>query len=50
MTLAALMTMGLAGAASAADECRQRGQLDTLHRDADGDLVADAPTDTANKP
>jgi phosphonate transport system substrate-binding protein len=47
MTLAALMTLGFAGTAAAADDCKQRGQLDTLYCDADGDLVADAPKDPA---
>src|SRR5260370_23901394 len=32
-------------AAAAADDCKHRGQLDTLYCDDDGDLVADAPTD-----
>jgi phosphonate transport system substrate-binding protein len=35
------------GAASAQDSCTNRGQLDTLYCDADGDLVADTPRDTA---
>lgn len=30
---------------ASADDCSNRGQLDTLYCDADGDLVADAPTD-----
>jgi len=33
--------------ASAQNACSQRGQLDTLYCDANGDLVADAPTDPA---
>ena len=33
--------------ASAQNACPQRGQLDTLYCDANGDLVADAPTDPA---
>jgi phosphonate transport system substrate-binding protein len=41
--VAALM-MGAAGAAMA-QECSNRGQLDNLYCDADGDLVADAPKD-----
>jgi phosphonate transport system substrate-binding protein len=36
----------LTGAALAqADDCKNRGQLDTLYCDDDGDLVADAPKD-----
>jgi phosphonate transport system substrate-binding protein len=38
---------GLSGAASAQDACPNRGQLDTLYCDKDGDLVADVPTDPA---
>jgi phosphonate transport system substrate-binding protein len=33
------------GPAFAEDACNQRGQLDTLYCDEDGDLVADAPKD-----
>src|SRR5215831_13030094 len=33
------------GAAALAEECTNRGQLDTLYCDADNDLVADVPTD-----
>jgi len=33
--------------AMAAEDCAQRGDLDTLYCDANGDLVADAPTDPA---
>jgi len=35
------------GGAWAQDACPNRGQLDTLYCDRDGDLVADAPTDKA---
>jgi len=35
----------LAATPAAADECKNRGQLDTQYCDSDGDLVADAPTD-----
>ncbi len=31
----------------AQDACPNRGQLDTLYCDADGDLVADVPKDPA---
>ena len=34
-----------ASGALAQDDCPQRGALDTMYCDADGDLVADAPTD-----
>lgn len=30
-----------------ADDCKNRGTLDTIYCDADGDLVADSPTDPA---
>src|SRR5262245_28298249 len=33
------------GAATLADECKNRGQLDTLYCDENKDLVADVPTD-----
>lgn len=33
--------------AMASDDCANRGDLDVLYCDADGDLVADAPTDPA---
>jgi phosphonate transport system substrate-binding protein len=39
----------LASSALAQDTCPNRGQLDTLYCDADGDLVADAPTDPAKQ-
>ena len=35
--------------AAAQDNCPNRGQLDTLYCDADGDLVADVPRDTARQ-
>jgi phosphonate transport system substrate-binding protein len=35
----------LASGSAAAQECRNRGQLDTLYCDENNDLVADAPTD-----
>lgn len=35
--------------AVAEDACPNRGQLDTIYCDADGDLVADAPTDPAKQ-
>jgi len=42
----ALVASILAGGASAvAEECTNRGQLDTLYCDVDSDLVADVPTD-----
>jgi phosphonate transport system substrate-binding protein len=34
-----------AGTAAAADECKNRGQLDTLYCDENNDLVADVPSD-----
>jgi phosphonate transport system substrate-binding protein len=44
--MAAVCGMLMASAAAAAaDECRNRGQLDTLYCDDNNDLVADAPTD-----
>lgn len=50
MTCAALaagiLTLGSVTAV-AAQECTQRGDLDTLYCDANGDLVADTPTDPA---
>ena len=39
----------LAGAANAQDTCPNRGQLDMLYCDADRDLIADAPADTAKQ-
>src|SRR5262245_58056524 len=45
-TTAAMAALATSGAARAqADQCKQRGQLDTLYCDEDGDLVADAPKD-----
>lgn len=38
---------GASGTAKAQDNCANRGQLDTAYCDADGDLVADTPTDPA---
>ncbi|HET8726496.1 MAG TPA: phosphate/phosphite/phosphonate ABC transporter substrate-binding protein [Alphaproteobacteria bacterium] len=37
----------LAAQAASAQECANRGDLDPMYCDADGDLVADAPTDLA---
>ena len=47
--LAALALLALAAPAQAQDSCPNRGQLDTLYCDADGDLVADAPRDPARQ-
>lgn len=44
LALAVFAVFG-ASAASAADECKNRGQLDDLYCDDDGDLVADLPKD-----
>ena len=45
-TFAAILATSLVGATAAtAQECKNRGQLDTLYCDANNDLVADAPTD-----
>jgi phosphonate transport system substrate-binding protein len=44
---AAFACAALPVAALAQDACPNRGQLDTLYCDRDGDLVADAPTDPA---
>ena len=42
------LSLALAGmAAQAQDSCPNRGQLDTLYCDADGDLVADPPKDAS---
>lgn len=41
----ALASAWVGGAAAEGDECKARGQLDTLYCDEDGDLVADAPKD-----
>lgn len=43
---ASLLVLGSVTAA-AAQECAERGALDALYCDANGDLVADAPTDPA---
>ncbi|KAA0018197.1 phosphate/phosphite/phosphonate ABC transporter substrate-binding protein [Salinicola corii] len=40
-----LLGCGLSVAAQAAEECPQRGDLAPMYCDADGDLVADAPSD-----
>ena len=37
--------MVASGATAMAQECRNRGQLDTLYCDENNDLVADVPTD-----
>src|SRR5712691_4205012 len=44
---AALLTIAMlaGGATASAQECRNRGQLDTLYCDENNDLVADAPAD-----
>ena len=44
---AALCLLWAAPPAAAQDTCPNRGQLDTLYCDADGDLVADLPRDPA---
>ena len=44
-TTALAMLALTAGSAFAQDDCPTRGALDVLYCDADGDLVADAPTD-----
>lgn len=41
----AIATLGANPAFAQADDCPNRGQLDTLYCDRDRDLVADAPTD-----
>ncbi|WP_110670222.1 phosphate/phosphite/phosphonate ABC transporter substrate-binding protein [Salinicola halophilus] len=43
--LTTLALCGLAAPALAADDCPNRGQLAPIYCDADGDLVADAPSD-----
>jgi phosphonate transport system substrate-binding protein len=44
--VAAIMGLALAAGSTAfAQECKHRGQLDTLYCDDNGDLVADTPTD-----
>ncbi len=47
LALASAITLALAPNALAQDGCASRGQLDAMYCDADGDLVADAPTDPA---
>jgi len=42
-SIAGLILIG--GSAASAQECRNRGQLDTLYCDENNDLVADAPSD-----
>lgn len=43
--LATVAALALALPASADDGCKNRGELDTMYCDANGDLVADAPAD-----
>jgi len=43
--IAPLVVLFWAGQALAQGDCPERGQLDVMYCDADGDLVADAPTD-----
>lgn len=45
----AAVAMAAAAIANAQDTCPNRGQLDTLYCDRDGDLVADVPTDLAKQ-
>lgn len=45
--LASALALTLGGAAFAQDTCAERGALDVIYCDANGDLVADAPTDPA---
>ncbi len=46
--IALAISLAMAGmAAQAQDSCPNRGQLDTLYCDADGDLVADPPKDAS---
>lgn len=47
LALAGATVLALAPSAFAQDECASRGNLDAQFCDADGDLVADAPTDPA---
>src|SRR5262245_8147600 len=42
---AILGLLGVGGSAASAQECKHRGQLDTLYCDENQDLVADTPTD-----
>ena len=48
-TVAAALFLAVPGLAAAQDSCPNRGQLDTLYCDADGDLVADVPRDPARQ-
>jgi phosphonate transport system substrate-binding protein len=43
--VAVVAGIAASGAAALADECKNRGQLDTLYCDDNNDLVADVPTD-----
>ncbi len=45
VSLLVLSLSAWSGDAAAQDACPNRGQLDTMYCDANGDLVADAPTD-----
>src|SRR5689334_16153211 len=40
-----IWVLSTSGSVPAQDACPNRGQLDTLYCDRNGDLVADAPTD-----
>src|SRR5712691_9754351 len=42
---AALLTIAMLAGGASAQECKNRGQLDTLYCDENNDLVADVPTD-----
>ena len=44
---AALGILSATAFAAAAEDCAERGALDVLYCDANGDLVADTPTDPA---
>jgi phosphonate transport system substrate-binding protein len=46
-TLLLVLLLAAGASAARAQECTNRGQLDTLYCDADRDLVADAPKDPA---
>jgi phosphonate transport system substrate-binding protein len=46
-TLLLVLLLAAGASAARAQECANRGQLDTLYCDADRDLVADAPKDPA---
>lgn len=48
LALAGTTLLALAQGAFAQDDCANRGRLDAQFCDADGDLVADAPTDPAD--